>query len=51
VSRTEKRKLARLIEQATVDAYDESEQAAGFLTIMQDNMRTGWHRKGAVNIL
>ena len=38
MSRTERRKLARLIEQATVDAYDESEQAAGFLTIMQDNM-------------
>lgn len=34
----DKRKLDRLIEEATVDAYDESEQAAGFLTMIEDNM-------------
>jgi len=33
-----KRKLDRLIEEATVDAYDESEQAAGFMAMMEDNM-------------
>jgi hypothetical protein len=38
VSKEGKRKLDRLIEEATVDAYDESEQAIGFLTMMQDNM-------------
>lgn len=31
-------KLDALIEEATVDAYDESEQAYGFLTMIQDNL-------------
>jgi len=34
VSKEGKRKLDRLIEEAIVDAFDESEQAIGFLTMM-----------------
>jgi len=30
--------LERLIEEATVDAYSESEQVTGFLTAIQDNL-------------
>ena len=32
------RQLERLIEEATVDAYGESEQATGFLTMIEDNI-------------
>lgn len=31
-------KLKRLIEDATVDAYNESEQRVGFLTMIEDNL-------------
>lgn len=31
-------KLRRLIEEATVDAYTESEQLVGFLTAIEDNL-------------
>jgi hypothetical protein len=31
-------KLKRLIEEATVDAYNESEQRVGFLTIVDENL-------------
>jgi hypothetical protein len=31
-------KLDQLIEDATVDAYDESEQASGFFTMLEDNL-------------
>ena len=31
-------KLKRLIEEATVDAYNESEQRVGFLTMIEDNL-------------
>ena len=31
-------KLDQLIEEATVDAYDESEQASGFFTMLEDNL-------------
>jgi hypothetical protein len=33
-----KAKLAELIEQATVDAYDESEQTSGFYTMLDENL-------------
>ncbi len=32
------RKLDQLVEEATVDAYGESEQASGFLTMLEDNL-------------
>jgi hypothetical protein len=32
------RQLDELIEEATVDAYDEEEQAAGFYTMIDDNL-------------
>ena len=32
------RRLSRLIEKATVDCYDEGEQAAGLLTAIQDHV-------------
>ena len=32
------RRLAALIEQATVDAYNESEQATGFFTMIEENL-------------
>lgn len=31
-------RLSELIEQATVDAYDESEQITGFFTMIEDNL-------------
>ncbi len=31
-------KLKRLIEEATVDAYNESEQRVGFLTMIDENL-------------
>ena len=31
--------LARMIEEATVDAYNESEQETGFLTMIEENLR------------
>lgn len=31
-------KLRRLIEEATVDAYNDSEQRVGFLTMIQENL-------------
>jgi hypothetical protein len=34
-----KSRLETLIEEATVDAYNEAEQAAGFFTMMEDNLR------------
>lgn len=33
-----KTKLRALIEEATVDAYNESEQAVGFFTMIEDNL-------------
>ena len=33
-----KSKLRALIEEATVDAYNESEQAVGFYTLIEDNL-------------
>ena len=33
-----KAELAELIEQATVDAYDESEQATGFYTMLEEHL-------------
>lgn len=37
-SRTDARALDRLIEEATVDAYDESEQRTGFYTMLEENL-------------
>jgi hypothetical protein len=34
-----KPRLEALIEEATVDAYNEAEQAAGFFAMMEDNLR------------
>ena len=33
-----KERLEELVEEATVDAYNESEQASGFFTMMEDNL-------------
>ena len=32
------RKLVKMIEEATVDCYDELEQASGFYTMMEDHL-------------
>jgi hypothetical protein len=32
-------RLEELVEEAIVDAYNESEQAVGFLTMMEDNLK------------
>ena len=37
-SRISKVRLAEMIEEATVDAYGESEQATGWLTMLEDNL-------------
>src|ERR1700730_4983268 len=34
-----KKRLAELVEEATVDAHDESEQATGFYTMMENDLR------------
>jgi hypothetical protein len=34
-----KSQLEALIEEAIIDAYNEAEQAAGFFTMMEDNLR------------
>lgn len=34
-----KKQLEALVEEATADAYGESEQATGFLTMIEDNLR------------
>ena len=36
--RLSERELENMVEEATVDAYDESEQAVGFFTIIEDNL-------------
>jgi len=36
--RLSERELEDMVEEATVDAYDESEQAVGFFTIIEDNL-------------
>ena len=33
-------RIQELIEEATVDAYDEEEQFAGFFTMIEDNVKT-----------
>jgi hypothetical protein len=38
-SRLSKAKLDALVEQATVDCYNESEQATGLFTMIEDNLR------------
>ena len=37
--RLSKERLEELIEEATIDAYNESEQVVGFLTMMEDNLK------------
>ena len=37
--RLSKSRLEALVEEAIIDAYDEAEQAAGFFTMMEDNLR------------
>jgi len=37
--RLSKKRLEELVEEATVDAYGESEQVVGFLTMMEDNLK------------
>ena len=37
-ARLDKARLAEMIEEATVDAYDESEQATGWFTVLDDNL-------------
>jgi hypothetical protein len=36
--RLSKQRREELVEEATVDAYNESEQASGFFTMMEDNL-------------
>jgi Calcium binding len=36
--RLSKQRLEELVEEATIDAYNESEQASGFFTMMEDNL-------------
>jgi hypothetical protein len=38
--RISKRRLEKMIEEATVDCYDESEQIAGWFTVIDDNLST-----------
>jgi hypothetical protein len=38
-SRLSKAKLEELVEEATVDCYNESEQATGFYTMIEENLR------------
>jgi len=42
--------LESLIEEATVDCYDEEECRIGFLTMLQDNIQTPFEAKLSVNI-
>ena len=37
--RINKARLESLVEEATVDAYDEAEQAGGFFTMIEENLR------------
>jgi len=37
-NRISKARLAEMIEEATVDAYGESEQATGWFTVLEDNL-------------
>jgi hypothetical protein len=37
--RLSKSRLEALVDEATIDAYNEAEQAAGFFTMMEDNLR------------
>ena len=37
--RLSKQRLEELVEEATVDAHNESEQVVGFLTMMEDNLK------------
>jgi hypothetical protein len=43
--RLSKSQLEALIEEATIDAYNEAEQAAGFFTMMEDNLRLPFETK------
>src|SRR5208337_3012006 len=38
-TRPNKSRLKALVEEATIDAYNEAEQAAGFFTMLEDNLR------------
>lgn len=38
-TRLSKSRLKALVEEATIDAYNEAEQAAGFFTMLDDNLR------------
>jgi len=37
--RLSKQRLEELVEEAIIDAYNESEQASGFFTMMEDNLK------------
>jgi hypothetical protein len=37
--RLSKSRLEALVEEASIDAYNEAEQAAGFFTMLEDNLR------------
>lgn len=49
-ARLSKSRLAEMIEEATVDAYDESEQATGWFTMFEDHLELPFETKvlGAV---
>ena len=38
-TRLSKSRLEALVEEATIDAYNEAEQAVGFFTMLEDNLR------------
>jgi hypothetical protein len=37
--RLSQKRLEELVEEATIDAYNESEQTSGFFTMMEDNLK------------
>lgn len=45
MTRLSKRKLASMIEEATVDAYDESEQAVGWHVMFEDHLALPFETK------
>ena len=48
--RLSKARLYELIEEATVDAYDESEQRMGFYTLIEDNLRFPFEQRRASRV-
>lgn len=45
MKKTSAERIQELIEEATIDAYDEYEQLAGFLCMIEDNVKTPFKAK------